>query len=170
GDREFVTGHEIFWFTLVLMVIVMILGVLVERSPMRRNALANKEIPAVAQASGVRIHKITIMLFGFGCALAGIAGSIDAHSIGAITPDAFNTGLAINLYLMILLGGLRSIWGAVVGAMFFVWLPELLRPVQSYTTVIYSFLLLLTIIVLPDGIVGTLSKLTRKVVARVKSN
>jgi branched-chain amino acid transport system permease protein len=155
---------------LVIMVVVMVLGVLVERSPMRRNALAAKEIPAVAQASGVPIYKVTIMLFGFGSALAGIAGSVDAHSIGAITPDAFNTGLAINLYLMILLGGLRSIWGAVVGAIFFVWLPELLRPVQSYTTVIYSFLLLFTIILLPDGIVGTLSKLARKVVARVKSN
>jgi branched-chain amino acid transport system permease protein len=170
GGREFVSGHEIFWFTLVIMVVVMVLGVLVERSPMRRNALAAKEIPAVAQASGVPIYKVTIMLFGFGSALAGIAGSVDAHSIGAITPDAFNTGLAINLYLMILLGGLRSIWGAVVGAIFFVWMPELLRPVQSYTTVIYSFLLLFTIILLPDGIVGTLSKLARKVVARVKSN
>lgn len=170
GGHDFVSGHAIFWFTLIIMVIVMVLGMLVERSPMRRNALAVKQIPAVAQASGLPIYRVRIMLFGFGCALAGVAGSVFAHSIGSITPDTFNVGLAINLYLMILLGGLRSIWGPVVGAIFFVWLPELLRPIQSYTTVVYAFLLLITIIVLPDGIVGTISSLTRKVVARAKSN
>jgi len=170
AGHVFVTGHEIFWLTLVIMVVVLLLGMLVERSPARREALAAKQIPTVAQVSGVPIYKVTIMLFGFGSALAGIAGSVDAHSIGAITPDAFNVGLAINLYLMTLLGGLRSIWGPVIGAIFFVWLPEFLRPVQSYTTVVYSLLLLITIIVLPEGIVGTLSNLARKAAASVKNN
>jgi branched-chain amino acid transport system permease protein len=166
GGEDLFTGKQLFWFTLVVTCLVLLAGMLVERSPLRRNALAAKQIPMVARASGVPVYRVTIMLFAFGCALAGVAGSIEAHSIGSITPDAFNVGLAINLYLMLLLGGLRSIWGAVVGALFFVWLPEVLRPVQEYATVVNSFLLLLTIIVMPEGIVGSLGKLAKKVVAR----
>lgn len=168
--EDLFSAQQLFWFTLVVTCLVLLAGMLVERSPLRRNAVAAKQIPMVARASGVPVYRVTIMLFGFGCALAAIAGSLDAHSIGSITPDAFSVGLAINLYLMLLLGGLRSIWGAVVGALFFVWLPELLRPVQQYETVVNSFLLLLTIIVLPEGIVGTLSKLARKVVHRAQGN
>lgn len=168
GASQFITPQDLYWFSLVVICLVMLGGMLVERAPMRRNALAIKESPLVAQASGVPVYKITIMLFAFGCALAGIAGSVEAHSVGAISPDAFNVGLAINLYLMLLIGGLRSIWGGVVGALFFVWVPEWLRPVQQYETVIYSFLLLATIIVVPEGIIGTLGKLTRKAVAVAK--
>lgn len=167
---DFLTGEQVFWFTLPLTCVVLFICALVERSPVRRNALATKEIPAVAEASGVPIYMVTIVLFGFGSALAGLSGSLAAHTLGSITPDAFTVGVAINLYLMILLGGLRSMWGAVVGAFFVVWLPELLRPVQSYTTVVFSLLLLLTIIVLPAGIVGTLGDATRKLVRRARSH
>lgn len=168
GSRVYLTSTDQFWIVLVVLVLVLLASVLVERSPMRRNAIATKQIPLVAQASGVPVVRIAVVLFAYGSALAGLAGSIDAHSIGAISPDGFGVGLSIDLYLMLLLGGLRSLWGPVVGAMFFTWLPELLRPVQSYETVIYSFLLLITIIVLPDGIVGSVSKGAREVIRRAQ--
>jgi branched-chain amino acid transport system permease protein len=166
---DFVDGQQVFWFMLAVTCAVLVCCALVERSPVRRNALATKQIPSVAEASGVPIYTVAILLFGFGSALAGIAGSLAAHTLGSITPDAFTVGVAINIYLMILLGGLRSMWGAVVGAFFVVWLPELLRPVQDYQTVVFSLLLLVTIIVLPNGIVGTLGDLARKVVRRASS-
>lgn len=168
--EDLFTAQQLFWFTLVVTCLVLFAGMLVERSPLRRNALAAKQIPMVAQASGVPVYRVTIMLFGFGCVLAAVAGSVEAHSIGSISPGTFNVGLAIDLYLMLLLGGMRSIWGAVVGALFFVWLPEWLRSAHEYGAMVNSFLLLLTIIVLPEGIVGTLFKLARKVVRRVKGN
>jgi branched-chain amino acid transport system permease protein len=167
GARVYISASDQFWIVLGILVLVLLASILVERSPMRRNAIATKQVPLVAQASGVPVVRIAVFLFAYGSALAGIAGSVEAHSIGAITPDGFGVGLAIDLYLMLLLGGLRSLWGPVVGAMFYTWLPELLRPVQHYETVIYSFLLLVTIIVLPDGIVGTLSKGAREVIRRV---
>jgi branched-chain amino acid transport system permease protein len=163
---DFRSGEQVFWFMLAVTCIVLVLGALVERSPARRHALASKEIPAVAEASGVRVYTVTILLFGFGSALGGLAGVLSAHTLGSITPEAFTVGVAINIYLMILLGGLRSIWGPVVGAFFVVWLPELLRPVKEYQTVIFSLLLLVTIIVLPLGIVGTLTETTRRLVRR----
>ena len=168
GNRIYLSASDQFWIVLIILVVVLLASVLVERSPMRRNALATKEIPLVAQASGVPIVRTAIALFAYGCALAGLAGSIEAHSIGAITPDGFGVGLAIDLYLMLLLGGLGSIWGPVVGAMFFTWLPEWLRSVRDYETVVYSFLLLVTIIVLPHGIVGTLSRGGREVIRRAQ--
>lgn len=170
GSYEFVSGKQVFWFMLGVTCLVLLTCALVERSPMRRNSLATKEIPNVAEASGVRIYRTSITLFGFGSTLAGIAGALTAHTVGSITPEAFEVGVAINLYLMILLGGLRSMWGAVVGAFFVVWLPELLRPVREYQTVIFSLLLLVTIIILPSGIVGSASKLTERLVKRAQGH
>jgi branched-chain amino acid transport system permease protein len=168
--HQFTSGIAVFWFLVVVVILVLFLSIWVERSPLRRNAIATKQIPMVARASGVPVFKVTIFLFAFGSALAGVAGSLEAHTLNALTPDSFAVGLAINLYLMLLLGGLRSIWGGVFGALFYVWLPEFLRPVKEYETVIYSFLLLATIIVLPQGIAGSSVALTRKVIQRVKGN
>jgi branched-chain amino acid transport system permease protein len=169
NGHQFTTGNQVYWFLAVVMVLVLVLAILVERSPLRREALAMKSIPMVARSSGVPVVKVTVVLFAFGSALGGVAGSLQAHTLGALTPETFDVGLVINLYLMVLLGGLRSIWGGVLGALFYVWLPEFLRPVKEYETVIYSFLLLATIIVLPQGIAGSTVALTKKVVQRVKS-
>lgn len=170
AGREFFEVESLFWFVLAITCAALVLGAWLERSPARRNALATKEIGTVAHASGIPVYKVVIFLFGFGASLAGIAGSLQAHSIGSITPEAFDVGLAIDLYLMILLGGLGTMWGAVVGAFFVTWLPELLRPVKEYETVVFSMLLLVTIILLPEGVVGTLSKFGRAVGRRVRRN
>lgn len=170
NGHQFASGDAVFWFLVVVTCLVLLLSILVERSPLRREAIATKQIPMVARASGVPVFRVTIVLFAFGSALAGVAGSLEAHTLGALTPDTFAVGLAINLYLMLLLGGLRSIWGGIFGALFYVWLPEFLRPVKEYETVIYSFLLLATIIVLPQGIGGSTVALTQKLVRRVKGN
>ncbi len=165
--RGFTSSTDVFWFVLAATCVVLVIGAWIERSPVRRNGLATKEIDQVAHASGVPVYKVIIFLFGFGSALAGVAGSLSAHSIGSISPEAFAVGLSINLYLMILLGGLGSIWGAVAGAFFVTWLPELLRPVQEYTTVVFSTLLLATIVILPEGVVGSGGRLVRTGVKRV---
>jgi branched-chain amino acid transport system permease protein len=168
AGHNYTSGNQTYWFLAIVTGLVLLLSILVERSPLRREAIATKSIPMVARASGVPVVKVTVVLFAFGSALAGVAGSLQAHTLGALTPDTFAVGLAINLYLMLLLGGLRSIWGGVFGAIFYVWLPEFLRPVKEYETVIYSFLLLATIIVLPQGIAGSTVALTKKAVQRVK--
>ncbi|MDW3215600.1 MAG: branched-chain amino acid ABC transporter permease [Ilumatobacteraceae bacterium] len=167
---EFRSSSQVFWFVLATTCVVLVIGAWVERSPVRRSGLATKEIPMVAHANGVPVHRVVIFLFGFGCALAGLAGSLSAHSIGSITPEAFLVGLSINLYLMILLGGLGSMWGAVAGAFFVTWLPELLRPIQEYTTVVFSVLLLATIVIMPEGVTGTGGKAIRGVVKRVRGS
>ena len=66
----------------------------------------------------------------------------------------------------VLIGGSGTMWGALLGAFVLRWLPEFLRPVQQYETVVYSFLLLATIVLLPHGILGGVSRLFRKVVGR----
>ncbi|WP_395104170.1 branched-chain amino acid ABC transporter permease [Actinomadura sp. SCN-SB] len=157
--RYFETEGALFWLLLAVMCAVLVMGALIERSPLRRDALAAKENPEVARANGVRVRTIAVTIFAFGSALAGAAGSLQAHTLGFIAPETFGVGVAINLYLMILLGGLGSMWGAVVGAFFITWLPELLRPVKTYEDVVFSMLLLVTIVVLPQGIVGAASTL-----------
>ncbi|GGM71060.1 branched-chain amino acid ABC transporter permease [Thermopolyspora flexuosa] len=160
---EFATSGQIFWFLLAVLGVVLLLSVLLERSPLRRHALAVKAIPQVTESNGIDPRRSAMTLFTYGSTLGALAGVLQAHSLGTIAPEAFEVGVAINLYLMLLLGGVGSMWGGVAGAFFLTWLPEFLRPVKEYETVVYSLLLLATIVLFPNGIVGGVAWLAGKV-------
>lgn len=149
-------------------VVVIAVCVAVNASPLRRNALAAKNNPMVAESAGVRINSSRVQIFVFASTLGGLAGALQAHTMGSIAPESYGVSVAIDLFLMVLLGGAGSLWGAMLGALFLTWLPEYLRPIQEYETVVYSVLLLATIVLLPKGILGGLSVVWKELVRRVR--
>ena len=160
---EFPLPGDIFWFLLAVLALVLLLSVLLERSPLRRHSLAVKAIPQVTESNGIDPRRSAMTLFTYGSTLGALAGVLQAHSLGTIAPESFEVGVSINLFLMLLLGGAGSLWGGVAGAFFLTWLPEFLRPVKEYETVVYSLLLLATIVLFPDGIVGGIAWLAERV-------
>lgn len=159
---EFPLPGDIFWFLLAVLGVVLLLSVLLERSPLRRHSLAVKAIPQVTESNGIDPRRSAMTLFTYGSTLGALAGVLQAHSLGTIAPESFEVGVSINLFLMLLLGGAGSLWGGVAGAFFLTWLPEFLRPVKEYETVVYSLLLLAVIVLFPNGIVGAISWLAEK--------
>jgi branched-chain amino acid transport system permease protein len=135
---------------------VVFLGVLIERAPLRREAIAARDNLDVARTIGIPTAKVQLVLFVIGSAVGGLSGSLLGAVSGTTSTASFGTELAIGIFLMLLIGGSDSVWGPVVGAAFYVAIPQWLSGLAQYQSVIYGGLLLLVIIVFPQGIVGAL--------------
>lgn len=144
----------IFVLTLAVLTVGLILTALIERSPLRRAAIALRDKPEVAASAGLPTTWTRYAFFAIGSAFAAAAGALTAHRIGFINPDTFSLQLGIDLFLVLLLGGIGSMWGAVIGALFVVWAPEKLRFVGAHQSLIYGLLLVLVVLLLPRGLVG----------------
>lgn len=151
---EFDTEFRMYWFLLVCAAVALALMASVERSPLRREAIAMRDHPEVASSVGVPILRVRLVTFVLGSAYAGAAGALFAADQGFISPESFGVALGMNIFLMVILGGIRNMWGAVIGAAFVVLLPEWLRTFAEYRELVFAILLVGTILLLPEGLVG----------------
>ena len=109
----------------------------------------------VASAVGVDISKFKIMIFVYSAVLASLAGSLYAHYLNFINPSTFDLFFSIKLLIMIALGGMHNIWGAIIGACLITFLSyEWLHYFDEFEVIIYGAILLLVTIYFPKGIVG----------------
>ncbi len=101
-----------------------------------------------------------IAVFVLTATMAGVAGSLYAHIIGFLSPDAFGFRLSVDLVVMNVIGGAASAWGPLLGAMLIVPLLELLRGVKEYQLLAYGGALIVFLLFFRDGLVGMLSKIS----------
>jgi len=128
-------------------------------------ALRTDETAAGAMGISVAWHYlIAFMISGF---CAGVAGGLFAYNEGFISPYGFDLGQSIVLLTMIIIGGLRHISGALVGAILLVFLPPNLEFLGSSYMVIYGIAVLLVILFAPDGAAGAILKLRDKFLRKI---
>lgn len=151
---DLIADTDVFWLLVAALGLVLLLAVWIDRSPLRRRLVAARDNPMVARSAGIPVGRLQLIFFALGSAVAGGSGAIIGSWTGVVSNDTFGIDLAIGIFLMVVLGGLGSHWGAVVGAAFYVGLPHLLSGLAEYEAIIYSAVLLLTIILVPDGIIG----------------
>jgi branched-chain amino acid transport system permease protein len=101
---------------------------------------------------GIPLVKTKLLAFGIGAAFAGLSGAIFASRIGSIFPNSFAMLVSINVLSLILVGGMGSLPGVVVGSLVLVGLPELLREFAQYRLLIYGALLIVMMLVRPEGL------------------
>lgn len=108
-----------------------------------------------ASAMGVNISRFKILVFVYSAVLASLAGSLYAHYLNFINPSTFDLFFSIKLLIMIALGGMYNIWGAIIGAGLITFLSyEWLHYFEEYEVIVYGAILLLVTIFLPKGLVG----------------
>jgi branched-chain amino acid transport system permease protein len=100
-------------------------------SPYGRGMIANREDYIAARARGVRVFRARMLAFVVSAALTGAAGALWAHLITAITPNSFTVLMTFNIVVMLVVGGMGSISGSVIGAILLTLLPEALRRVET---------------------------------------
>lgn len=115
---------------------------------------ALREAERVAESSGVPVIRTKVTAFVIACALAGVQGALQAHYLHYIDPTMFGTAESLNLVVMNVIGGMQSITGALVGAVFLTALPELLRGYVDLQRVIFGTILIVVMAFLPSGIIG----------------
>jgi branched-chain amino acid transport system permease protein len=118
---------------------------------------ALREDDACADAMGIDVARLKLQVFGVACCLAGVAGALFAHTTNYISPESFRFGESILLLSMVVVGGLGSLYGSVIGAVLLSVLPELLRELGSYRMVVVGIVLFLSILFMPRGLVGEVS-------------
>ncbi len=116
-----------------------------------------------AGAMGVNVAAMKNLMFVLGAMYAGLAGSLYVHFISFISPDMFTVSLSIVLVIMVAIGGVRSLWGAVLGAIFITLLPSLLGGYRQYAMLLYGLVLVLALMFMPDGIAGLYAQLAERV-------
>lgn len=121
-----------------------------------RAFLAIREDEFAASTLGIDPTRYKVLAFVTGSFFAGLAGGLFAHSAtGYINPSQFDTLKSIEIVVMVVLGGLGSISGAVLAAIALTILPEALRGFSEYRMVVYSLLLIVVMLTRPQGLMGT---------------
>jgi branched-chain amino acid transport system permease protein len=124
------------------------------------NALrAVREDDQCASAMGLNVVRLKITAFSISCFFAGVAGALLAHTANFISPDQFQFRESINILAMVVVGGLGSLPGAVIGALLLVILPEALRAVGDFRMIAIGSTMFLSILMLPKGLLGEASAL-----------
>ncbi|MGW3468408.1 branched-chain amino acid ABC transporter permease [Saccharopolyspora sp. NPDC000995] len=154
------TDAEVFWLLAAVLAVLLLLAVFLNRSPVSRDLAAARELPMVARSAGVAVGRLRLAMFVLGSATGGLSGALITHWQGFIGVDSFGLELGIGLFLMVILGGVTSHWGVLIGAGFYVVVPELLAGARQYMPIVYGALLLVIILAFPDGLAGIGRQLT----------
>jgi branched-chain amino acid transport system permease protein len=107
----------------------------------------------VAQAMGINLVRTKLLAFAIGAAFAGMGGAIFGSWLKGIFPNSFTLAVSINVLSLIIIGGLGSIPGVVLGALMLLGLPEILRELQDYRLLAFGLLLVATMLLKPDGLI-----------------
>jgi branched-chain amino acid transport system permease protein len=117
-----------------------------------RGFLAVHDDEIAAEAMGVNTTKYKVLAFVVSSFFAGIAGGLYAHFKQYINPDGFNFMRSIEIVVMVILGGMGNTVGVILAAVLLTILPEVLRPVSDYRMIIYSLLIIVLMLVRPQGL------------------
>ncbi|PIS11724.1 MAG: branched-chain amino acid ABC transporter permease [Bdellovibrio sp. CG10_big_fil_rev_8_21_14_0_10_47_8] len=154
---KFVTGysHAIFWVLVCFFTLWRLI-----RSSHGRAFLSVREDEVAAESMGVNTTQTKVRAFVLSSFFAGVAGSIFAHYANYLNPSSFSFMRSVDAVIMVVLGGMGSLTGSIVAAMFITIVPEALRPLQEILgvdirMVIYSLSLVLLMILRPKGLFGT---------------
>ncbi len=145
------TLTNFFWTYALAAVTILVVASLVN-STYGRGFLAIRDDETAAEAMGINATKYKVNAFVIGAFFAGIAGGLYAHFITYITPEGFNFLKSVEVVIMIILGGLGSTFGVVLAAILLTGLNEFLREFESYRMIIFSLLLVLVMILRPQGL------------------
>ena len=135
--------------------VVTILCLRMSRSRVGRAWAAIREDELAASCSGIDTFQLKLLAQGCGAAIAGIAGAIFAAKQGTITPDSFDFITSVMILAMVVLGGLGSVPGAIVGALVLGSLPELLRGFEQYRMLLLGLVMVVMMRLRPQGLLGT---------------
>ena len=142
---------SIFWVLAFVALSVFTVTCLVN-STYGRGFLATKDDEVASEAVGLNTTRYKIVAFVVGAFFAGAAGGLYGHFKMTITPTGFDFTKSIEIVVMVILGGMGNTLGVILAAILLTLLPEVLRPIAEYRMIIYSLLLIILMILRPQGL------------------
>jgi branched-chain amino acid transport system permease protein len=163
-DNEIARFYLIYFF--VVAAIILSINLVGSRVGRALRALHGSEVAAASL--GVNVSRYKVKVFVLSAMMASLAGSLHAHMIMP-TPGDFNIFHSVDLVMIVLIGGMGSVWGTLIGAILLTMLPHWLEVIQTYKHFFYGLVLVLILIFLPQGLfVGLVQAVSRRFRPRAK--
>jgi branched-chain amino acid transport system permease protein len=151
-----------YWLAAVLLVVAVWLSLNLVDSPVGRALRAVHGSEVGAEVVGVDTARYKVLVFVVSAVFASVVGSLFAHKNAFITPDIASFFRSIELVTMVVLGGMASTFGAVIGAVILTLLPQLLAAFEDYEAMVLGAIMMGTMIFMPKGLLPSLRLLLAK--------
>jgi branched-chain amino acid transport system permease protein len=142
--------HYLVW-TAALVALTLCLNLV--RSGVGRGLAALAQDEVAAATLGVNVRRDKVQVFVLSAVFASVAGSLYAHYFGYVNPDAFSIFKSLDLVIMVVVGGLGSIWGTLFGVGFIVVLPHATDFFENYPDILHGVILVVILLFLPQGFI-----------------
>jgi len=152
-SRHLDTPQTLYYLILAGVLLILFISVRLRDSRIGRAWKAIREDEDVAQAMGINLTSTKLLAFATGAAFGGLSGAIFAAKLSTVYPHSFVLLVSINVLSLIIVGGMGSLPGVVVGALILVGMPELLREFSEYRLLIYGALLIFMMLNKPEGFI-----------------
>lgn len=159
-DHPLFGPNQIYYLSLVFAVIVAFVAYRLRESRIGRAWMAIREDEDVAEALGINLVQTKLLAYMLGAAFAGLGGAVFAALVGSIFASSLTVFVSINVAALIIVGGMGSNPGVVLGAIFLIGVPELFREFEEYRFLFYGIALIAVMRFRPEGLLP--SKITRR--------
>jgi branched-chain amino acid transport system permease protein len=156
-------SHRKLFYLIMTITVLMIIGAInLVRTRVGRAFVAIRESEIASQTMGINLAQYKTIAFAVSAFYTGIAGGLFALLIQYISPDSFTIELSIDFIAMIVIGGMGSILGSIIGAVILTGMQQLLSGLQELQVLIFGLSLIVFMIFMPHGISGMLNDLTKR--------
>jgi len=149
---EFTRPQDLYYLILAGCLLVAFIAWRIRDSRLGRSWMAVREDEDVAQAMAINLVSTKLKAFAVGAGFSALSGAIFATKLSSVYPHSFNVMISINILCVIIVGGMGSIPGVIVGAAALVGLPELLREFAEYRLLVYGAVLVAMMLLRPEGL------------------
>lgn len=168
GSFKLVKAREWYWLVGALLWLAVWLSLNLIDSPVGRALRAVHGSEVAAEVVGVDTTRYKVMVFVISAVFASVVGSLQAHYVSFISPQQAGFFQSVEWVIMVVLGGMASTYGAVIGAVILTALPQVLTALEDYEHMIFGLIMMLVMILLPKGIVPSLGALLRRVSSKAE--
>jgi branched-chain amino acid transport system permease protein len=162
--RPVIAGYELhttldFYYLIIVIVIITIFTMhRLIASRIGRAWVAIREDEVAAEAMGVNTYRMKLLAFVLGSAWAGIVGVFFSAKMAFVSPESFTFFESVMILCMVVLGGIGSIPGIILGALLLITIPEIFRDFQDYRMLAFGIALVLMMVFRPQGLLGAVKK------------
>jgi branched-chain amino acid transport system permease protein len=166
GSFQFDDDLKNFYLIWFFVLVTVLLSANLVNSRIGRALRAIHDSETAARVMGVNASYLKVQIFALSALISAVAGSLYAHTMTFISPASFGFNFSVELLTMVIIGGLGSIYGSLLGAALLTLLPEFLRTFQDYDIMIYGLFLILMTMFMPGGLVRGIPALVNVLLPR----
>lgn len=165
GSLTFDDEVSIHYLTWTFAMVFLLLSLNLVRSAVGRGLAALSEDETAAAALGVDVNRSKVKVFVLSAVLASLAGSLFAHCYAFVSPDSFGIFVSVDFVIMVVVGGMGSIWGTLFGTSLITLLPEWIEALDTYKDIVHGLILVVILLFLPQGFVTGLADMVKTRIA-----